>query len=552
MRSIIIYTTIAVFLTSCGQTSSTVSSIDRSTHEMPDPGSADWESMVEPAGSHRNDINARTASKPEGVDIQISTPQERNFEPSSTKPIGYRIAQLGTMYNTYPGLDRRPGIQFGSRFSVGGPMESEPYSGGGRGKNIIPAWGSTDDERLDQATNASKSYESTSRSSKEPPAAHRNQPSISFRKHYYSKGEFQRELGDQERTLLAEADQITNKLRASDFSHAPVSEAIKNRHNDFVRQLKRRYAGMDQAIQPARQLQLTPAHTVEGRKISVARAYKSYVETKPVPANLPRQHHEALLQMADDGISIADQLYASGDKDLGDGALSIALMALDTAVDFIPGASLAKDVISLATGFNPITGDQLSEMETAFLVGQLFLPGAMGATLKALNKLQRLVNTFRNAGKFIRNIQTGIRQIYIAANDAHHAMPIEIPNFRDRSLTDFAVQDLSVSGVLLRWKAQSGATLYRVGTKGKSSVGEKAQFWSFDHPLSKGYVSRMGIPENNLIGDTFMETGRLIPGSNFITRRAPGVGNHVGGGFEIVVPPGGVKPLSHTPLSSEL
>ena len=50
----------------------------------------------------------------------------------------------------------------------------------------------------------------------------------------------------------------------------------------------------------------------------------------------------------------------------------------------------------------------------------------------------------------------------------------------------------------------------------------------------------MGLPANT--GDmTFIMGGRLIPGSSFITREAPGIGGNTGGGIEVVVPPNSVQ-----------
>jgi hypothetical protein len=50
----------------------------------------------------------------------------------------------------------------------------------------------------------------------------------------------------------------------------------------------------------------------------------------------------------------------------------------------------------------------------------------------------------------------------------------------------------------------------------------------------------MGLPANS--GDmTFIMGGRIVPGSNFITREAPGIGRNTGGGIEVVVPPNSVQ-----------
>jgi len=98
-----------------------------------------------------------------------------------------------------------------------------------------------------------------------------------------------------------------------------------------------------------------------------------------------------------------------------------------------------------------------------------------------------------------------------------------------------AIQGDSSAALSARTQVENNALLYRTGTVGKSQTSE-AQFWALEHPMSEGYASRYGIPEENVINSDFIEAGRLNSGSNFITREAPGIGNNVGGGIEVVVP----------------
>lgn len=87
---------------------------------------------------------------------------------------------------------------------------------------------------------------------------------------------------------------------------------------------------------------------------------------------------------------------------------------------------------------------------------------------------------------------------------------------------------------------ENGATLYRIGTTGKSQAAE-AQFWSLENPLSAGYAQRYGIPASNIKNANFIETATLKPGTPFVTRPAPAVGANKGGGIEVVVPESGVQ-----------
>jgi hypothetical protein len=61
-----------------------------------------------------------------------------------------------------------------------------------------------------------------------------------------------------------------------------------------------------------------------------------------------------------------------------------------------------------------------------------------------------------------------------------------------------------------------------------------------EHPAAPDYTSRYGIPAENVANYDFVEQGRLIDGTPFVTRTAPGVGENLGGGIEVVVLPGGV------------
>ncbi|MDR5591665.1 hypothetical protein [Christiangramia sp. SM2212] len=50
-------------------------------------------------------------------------------------------------------------------------------------------------------------------------------------------------------------------------------------------------------------------------------------------------------------------------------------------------------------------------------------------------------------------------------------------------------------------KAKNGATLYRIGTKGKSRVRADAQYWSLKNPVSmdsEKYAKKYNVPIGNL------------------------------------------------------
>jgi hypothetical protein len=102
-----------------------------------------------------------------------------------------------------------------------------------------------------------------------------------------------------------------------------------------------------------------------------------------------------------------------------------------------------------------------------------------------------------------------------------------------------AIQSNKPAAQAARTLVLEGATLYKIGTAGRSETLE-SQFWALEHPSTPGFASRYGIPPENMGNADFIQTGRIKPGTSFITRVAPGVGTNLGGGIEIVVPPGGV------------
>ena len=103
-----------------------------------------------------------------------------------------------------------------------------------------------------------------------------------------------------------------------------------------------------------------------------------------------------------------------------------------------------------------------------------------------------------------------------------------------------ALQSTDTAALAARSQVEKGATLYRVGTTGKSQAVE-AQFWALEHPSTPGFAERYGIPAENVKNLNFIEASTLKPGTTFVTRPAPGVGTNGGGGIEVVVPQGGVQ-----------
>lgn len=134
-------------------------------------------------------------------------------------------------------------------------------------------------------------------------------------------------------------------------------------------------------------------------------------------------------------------------------------------------------------------------------------------------------------GAVLASISGRIAAAVFAAEDAGGIAGVETPYGP-------ASQDTSPEAMAARGQVEAGAPLYRVGTLGKSQAAE-AQFWALEHPATP--VTRpYGIPPENVVNSDFIEQGRLVDGTPFVTRAAPAVGTNPGGGIEVVVPPGGV------------
>jgi hypothetical protein len=103
-----------------------------------------------------------------------------------------------------------------------------------------------------------------------------------------------------------------------------------------------------------------------------------------------------------------------------------------------------------------------------------------------------------------------------------------------------ANQSLNYGAMKARAAVNGGASVCRIGTTGRSNTTD-AQFWSLQHPNSPGFAKDFGLSAQNIKEPDFVQGGRINPGTQFITREAPGIANNTGGGIEVVVPPNGVK-----------
>lgn len=117
---------------------------------------------------------------------------------------------------------------------------------------------------------------------------------------------------------------------------------------------------------------------------------------------------------------------------------------------------------------------------------------------------------------------------------------------------EIAQQSATVKALEAVEKVKNGATLYRIGTTGKSAQGASAQFWTLENPLLNPveYAKKYNVPWKNIKNADFIETATLKSDANFITREAgyaPGSIN-TGNGIEAVIEQGGTTNNVITPV----
>ena len=253
-----------------------------------------------------------------------------------------------------------------------------------------------------------------------------------------------------------------------------------------------------------------------------------------------------LVNAADSALITADKAYVQGDSEGYTQYKEAAVILLDTALSFTPGVSFARDCYEAVTGRNLVTGEELDTFDRSMAVLGA-VTGGLGSKIKNVSKGIEVVTDLM---KGVARSEEGIAKVVRVSekakdviDSAKNAKAVKIPYE-----TGEALQEITSEALKVRAKVDSGAPLYRVGTRGRSQTGAQAQFWSHENPLSPGYAERYGIPPENLKNMDFLETATLKDGTNYITRKAPSYGSNPGGAIEVVVPEGGVIIKSHVSL----
>jgi hypothetical protein len=230
---------------------------------------------------------------------------------------------------------------------------------------------------------------------------------------------------------------------------------------------------------------------------------------------------------------VAMDEYDSGNTDIAENLLSHSNTFLDIAVGSTPFVGFFKDCYEAYSGMNMLTGDQLGTEDRIFSVVGVGLGIVTGGT----------------AGGFAKNVIK--KMLPFAKKILPKAMDV-IESARKSNIvsTPFgkATQEMTKDAIAARAKVQRGDYVYRLGKRGRSQTGKDAQFWSLEHPKTPGYGNKYGIPEENIRNADFIERATIKSDNDFITRKAPAVGNNNGGGMEVVTTRGGVVIESHTTL----
>lgn len=264
-----------------------------------------------------------------------------------------------------------------------------------------------------------------------------------------------------------------------------------------------------------------------------------------VESGLIEHRHErlALIGIADTALDVSRRSLAEADSEKAEIAARIAVGLLDASISMTPLIGWSKDIYEAVTGKNILTGERLSDFEWTLAVLGAATVG-IGSKIKAVDKAFDVVHDcVRIAGESADGVARATRRAAEVLESAKKAKPVKIPYD-----TGEAVQEMSADALKVRAYAMESGTLFRIGKRGKSHTGEKAQFWSAENPLTPGYAEKYGIPPENIAHPDFMETAVLKDLTNFVTRRAPRYGSNGGGAIEVVVPEGGIIINSHTSL----
>jgi len=207
----------------------------------------------------------------------------------------------------------------------------------------------------------------------------------------------------------------------------------------------------------------------------------------------------SMLDVAEININLADMSSVEGNQLEAKAHLEMALNITDTVLDFTPGISLVKDIVSLTTGFNPVTGEELSAMELSFIAVGLFVPSAVSATAKRFEKLTSSFSKLVARSERYQRYSTYIQDILNKVSGRVAKAKLEVSKYvgdidiASARWGDYVVKDLprllafpDIPSVLDKW--------------GMSSIEKGGGNQLLEHLFSKTYDIKRWAPIEKKIG----------------------------------------------------
>jgi hypothetical protein len=253
---------------------------------------------------------------------------------------------------------------------------------------------------------SNKNPPSTAPSNKgQPPSAPRSGNLSSYNRRYSSFDDLKRDIESKEEEHTKEISEGLGDIK-KDHSDEDVPGKIKDfvkEHNKVVSKVIGKQPLVDALLQPSDANQRTPPDSIEGKKVGIAKGYIRNVR-EGVDSGRLKSHERSkdFLDFADELVDVGDRLYSEGYKAEGDKAVSTGMRAADLATDFTPGISLAKDIISLMTGVNPVTGEVLSDTERALIAATMVMPTAFSAGAKVAARAAKAASKIAKSGPLLK------------------------------------------------------------------------------------------------------------------------------------------------------
>ncbi len=304
----------------------------------------------------------------------------------------------------------------------------------------------------------------------------------SYKKHYKNFAELKKDVESREdeyKKVMSDAVNTFTHDRQRANAMAQVTSYV-NKHNKFVAGVTQKQPLIASLTVPSETDQKTPLQTAEGRQVRIAKNYSRYVRAS-IESGHEKGHENSgkLLDFADASIELGDQFYLDGDNSEGDSAIAVALAAVDLALDFTPGVGLAKDIVSLVTGVNPVTGHRLSSSEKAITTASLFIPSAFSGIRKVIQRAdelaKRAVNIISKRSGTVSKHQETLTSSFQGLSKILSGPKTIRPTLGNKYVRD--LPDLSKSykdafeGPILKGVYEPGEILFQVQRRGQKAPG---------------------------------------------------------------------------------